>query len=190
MILQHINADSYRKEFARKFESFAQTSPSLLSYVTDDTGVTILHENSGRSYKYSWDFTIPVKSFIHVIKSDLQKFHYPRLVSVVDTDIPLTSETAARLMGAGVKADELPKTEHIHKKKVFIIDKVLLMKDIAILLDEESGRTYKYVMKYPCVYFLRKYRTGEFKDAEEAGTFFFQHAQLSSELSSSHSQDS
>ena len=67
MIYKKINSTQYRSEFIDKFTSFGEKAPIMISFATDELGVTVVHENSNKNYFYPWDYTIPVKIFIHNI---------------------------------------------------------------------------------------------------------------------------
>ena len=91
MIYHKIDADSYKESFSNKFTNFAEKAPIIISFAIDDIGVTVAHENSGKKYFYPWDYVVPVKSFIHDIKRDLVKNHYPRIQRKVHIIRPLTT---------------------------------------------------------------------------------------------------
>lgn len=79
MILNKTNSNDYKNEFQKKFKSYGEKAPIVLSFYTDDKEVVVTHENSGTVHHYSWDFSVPVKTFIKYIKEDLSYHHYPRL---------------------------------------------------------------------------------------------------------------
>lgn len=181
MIYTKIDAVKYREEFVSKFTNFGDKAPIMLSFATDEFGVTIIHENTGKKYFYEWDYSIPVKNFIHEIKKDLSYNHYPRISRVVIEEIPLTADEAADLIAEGTSVDEVPSFKTQEKTQVFRIDKILAMKDEMILVDEESGEQSVY--KTPSgIYFLKKYREGAFKDIAEAGDSFFKKSTLITKL--------
>ena len=71
MIYKKVDSKKYREEFDKKFSNFGDKAPIVISVMPDEFGVTIVHENSGSRYFYEWDYTIPVKAFIHKIKQGL-----------------------------------------------------------------------------------------------------------------------
>lgn len=182
MIYNKIDAADYKKDFAKKFENYGNKAPIMLSFAIDDFEVTVVHENSGTQYKYPWDFTIPVKSFIHKIKTDLSYHHYPRICRNVEITRPLTPEEQATLITEGTPTDKVP----VNKKEIitetYRIDKILAMKDEFVLIDETTGEQSCYKMKGSGVYFLKKYREGGYKDPLEAGTAFFKKSTLMDKL--------
>lgn len=183
MIYNKVDAVEYKKDFAKKFENYGNKAPIMISFAIDDFEVTVVHENSGTQYKYPWDFTIPVKSFIHKIKTDLSYHHYPRICRVVSINRPLTPEEQANLIAEGVSTDEVPvsKTEEIIE--TYRIDKILAMKDEFVLINEATGEQVCYKMNGSGVYFLKKYREGGYKDPLEAGQAFFRKSTLINKLS-------
>lgn len=182
MIYIKTDSSKYIAEFKERFTNFAQKAPILLSFVTSDDAVQVIHENSGTAYKFEWDFTIPVKSFIHEIKQTLSDSHYPRLEKTEVVSVTLTAEEQANLMAAGVSADELPTHSRQTVTELFRIDKVIALKDIIILVSEKTHRVYQYKMNYSCILFLRSYRKGRYTTLQEAGEFFFQKSTLLKEI--------
>ena len=182
MIYTKIDANRYREDFISKFENFGDKAPILLSFLTDDLGVTVTHENSGRKYFYEWDYSIPVKTFIHNIKQDLSYNHYPRLLKKEVIVKPVTPERAAELIAEGCSVDSVPTTETIEKTVTYRIDKVIAMKDEFVLINEETGEQYCYKMNSSSVYFLKSYREGAFKDLLAAGDAFFKKSTLTGKI--------
>jgi hypothetical protein len=182
MLYTKTDSAKYIAEFKTRFTNFAQKSPILLSFVVSDAAVEIIHENSGMTHRFEWDFTIPVKSFIHEIKQVLSDNHYPRIAKVTKELISLTPDEQATLIANGTSVDEVPSYREEIQKEIFKIDKVITLDDIIILQSERDYRMYRYKMNYSCIFFLRKYRQGEYKSLEEAGDFFFSKATLLNEL--------
>ena len=180
----YIKTDSakYIAEFRERFTNFAQKAPILLSFVTSDDAVQVIHENSGTTYKFEWDFTIPVKSFIHEIKQTLSDNHYPRIEKTEVVSKVLTATEQAELMASGIAADDLPTTSTQLVSELFRIDKVIALKDIIILVSEKTHRVYQYKMNYSCILFLRSYRKGKYESLKAAGDFFFSKSVLLKEI--------
>lgn len=180
MILNKIDANQYRKDFDKKFTNFGEKAPIMLSYAADDLGVSIVHENSGKKRFYEWDYTIPVKAFIHKIKQDLSYYHYPRISRI--EKIEVTPELAAEYIASGkYTTDTLPAYEE--KVVTYRIDKILALKDEFVIINEETGEQLCYKMASSSIYFLRNYRNGDFKDPLEAGEAFFRKSTLVNKLS-------
>ena len=173
MIYHKIDADSYKESFSKKFTNFAEKAPIVISFAMDDIGVTVAHENSGKKYFYPWDYVVPVKSFIHDIKRDLVSNHYPRIQRVVHTKTPLTSEEIADMLAKGVTSDDIPDEVEVDKIETYRIDKIIVMRDEFILVDEDTNEQYCYHMNSSAFSYLRTYREGGFKDLFEAGDVFF-----------------
>ncbi len=183
MILQKVDSSSYRDSFVSKFENFAEKAPIVISFATDDLGVSVVHENSGRKYFYPWDYVVPVKSFIHEIKRDLSTNHYPR-ISRVETNVRhLTADEQADMISRGeYTVDTVPDSIEETSRKVYRIDKILIMKDEFILVDENTDEQYCYRMNTSAFSYLRSYRSGEFKSLDEAGEVFFRKSVLVNKL--------
>lgn len=177
MLHEKIDSERYKAELIKKLSNFCEKAPVLLSFVTSDSGVTIVHTNSGHSYDFPWDFSVPVKSFIHNIKEVLVQNHYPRLVQVIEEEVPLTPEEQAALLEQGTSAEELPTTKVERQKKMWRIDRVIVWRDVFILVDEETEEQYRYKMNKSCVFFLKNYRSGKYT-LETAADYFFRNSEL------------
>ena len=184
MILQKVDSSSYKDTFVSKFENFAEKAPIVISFATDDLGVSVVHENSGKKYFYPWDYIVPVKSFIHEIKRDLSENHYPRISRMESITRKLTAEEQADMISSGkCSIDTVPDEITEDVKKVYRIDKILIMKDEFILVDEKTSEQYCYKMNTSAFSYLRSYRSGEFNSLEEAGDVFFKKSVLVNKLS-------
>lgn len=182
MILQKVDSEEYKESFINKFTNFADKAPIVISFATDDLGVSVIHENSGKKYFYPWDFVVPIKSFIHDIKRDLSYNHYPRISRTLKIERPLTADEHAELIAKGTDLNSLPTTviEDVHE--VYRIDKILVMKDEFIIVNEETNEQYCYKMNGSAFSYLRSYRSGEFKSTEDAGDVFFKKCVLINKL--------
>ena len=180
MLYEKIDCVSYRKETSQKLTSFLQKSPCLFSFLADDEGIIIIlvggQKTSGeqKTFKFDWDYTIPIKSFIHKIKTTLYEY-YPRLSrSRVETR-PLSAERASEMIASGGSLDELPTAETVRVDETFVIDKVILLKNIFILKNEKTGTHSKYKLDNG-VFFLKNWRVGKYESAKAAGDEFFAEA--------------
>lgn len=182
MIYNRIDAKTYKENFNKKFKNFGDKAPIMLSYVTDDNGVTIVHENTGVSYFYEWDFTIDVKTMIHKIKQDLSINHYPRLSRKNIITRNLTTEEQADLIAKGTSIDEVPTTVTEEVVETYRIDKILALEDKFILVNEATGDQFNYKMNSSSIFFLKNYRSGVYKDLFEAGDAFFKKSTLVEKL--------
>lgn len=182
MVLNKIDSKEYKGLFIEKFTNFAEKSPVVISFATDDIGVTVVHENSGKKYFYPWDYITPVKMFIHEIKKDLISNHYPRISREVEVERELTPEEQATYIAKGVSLDDVPTTIIEKVTELYRIDKIIVMKDEFVIVNEKTLQQYCYHMKNSAFSYLRNYRTGKFGDIEEAGRVFFQNCTLVKEL--------
>lgn len=182
MLYTKTDSNKYIAEFKERFSNFAQKAPILISFIVSDDKVTVIHENSGQQYHFEWDFTIPVKSFIHLIKQVLSDNHYPRIERKIVQQIPLTADEKAALLASGTAVEELPLCRTEVQSTIYRIDKVITMKDIFIIQDEVTNKAYRYKLNYSSIFFLKNYRAGRYKTIEEAGDFFFSKAELLNEM--------
>jgi hypothetical protein len=192
MIAENINGDKWKQTTVKKLLSFCEKCPCVLSIKTavhqGEDGVFVIHKNTGMQYFFPWDYSVEPKDFIHEIKTFLEKKHYPILVETITEEHKLTKEELALMVEEGKSIQELPQYEkRIKEKKLWRIDKVILWKDIVILVQiDNKGNTisnqYRYKYNKNLVIFLKKYRSGEYADLEEAGNEFFNNSILVNEI--------
>jgi hypothetical protein len=192
MIAENINGDKWKQTTVKKLLSFCEKCPCVLSIKTavhqGEDGVFVIHKNTGMQYFFPWDYSVEPKDFIHDIKTFLEKKHYPILVETITEEHKLTKEELALMVEEGKSIQELPQYEkRIKEKKLWRIDKVILWKDIVILVQiDNKGNTisnqYRYKYNKNLVIFLKKYRSGEYADLEEAGNEFFNNSILVNEI--------
>jgi hypothetical protein len=175
MLHEKISSETYKGELIKKLSNFCEKSPVLLSFVTTDANVTLIHANTGRKYEFPWNFTMPVKDFIHEIKQVLVANHYPRMIQTIEEEVLLTPEEQAALLETGVDPNTLPSTKKIVKKRLWRIDRIIIYRDVFILVDEETNAQYRYKMSKSCVFFLKNYRSGKYT-LESAAEYFFKHS--------------
>ena len=183
MILQKVDSESYKESFINKFTNFADKAPIIISFATDDIGVSIIHENSKKKYFYPWDYVIPVKSFIHEIKRELSDNHYPRISRVVEVEREITPEEQAQLVSDGrCSIDNIPTSVSVKIEELYRIDKIIVMKDEFIIINELTNEQFCYRMNSSAFSYLRNYRSGVYQSPMEAGDAFFKKSVLVSKL--------
>lgn len=185
MIAENFNGDKWKQTTMKKLISFCEKCPCVLAIRTasqnGQDGVFIIHKNTGLEYFFPWDFTKDPQVFIHDIKEYIKPRHYPLLIETEYEDHQLTPQELATMVECGKSIKELPKYERrIKSQKLWRIDKVILWKNIVIMervpmKKDEVVPTSQFRFKYNknLVIFLKKYRSGEFKDLQEAGDAFF-----------------
>lgn len=174
MLQNKIDSERYKAEFVKKFSNFCEKSPVLLSFVMTDTGASVIHVNSGKKYEFPWDFSVPVKYFIHSIKEVLVNNHYPRMVETITEFIPLTSIEQAEYFEKG---EPIPQAKTVTRQRVWRIDRVIVFKDVFILVDEGTGEQFRYKLNKSCVFFLKNYRSGKYS-LESAWDYFSKNSVL------------
>jgi hypothetical protein len=175
MLFEKIDSEKYKFAFDKKFSNFCEKAPILISFVKTSEGVTVIHENSGTPYDYLWDFTIPVKKFIYDIKQELVENHYPRLIQTITKERPATPEEQAEFLENGGDPKEVPSAFTESKEILWLIDKVIVIKDIFIVRNEETQEMFRYKMNRSSIFFLKNYRSGKFT-LESAGAYFFKYS--------------
>ena len=185
MIAENFNGDKWKQTTMKKLISFCEKCPCVLAIRTasqnGQDGVFIIHKNTGLEYFFPWDFTKDPQVFIHDIKEHIKPRHYPLLIETEYEDHQLTPQELATMVECGKSIKELPKYERrVKSQKLWRIDKVILWKNIVIMerVPMKKGEvvpTSQFRFKYNknLVIFLKKYRSGEFNDLQEAGDVFF-----------------
>ncbi len=183
MLCEKNDSQSYIRDFQKRFNNFAEKAPILISYSTHPGGVSIIDEGKNVVYDFDWDFTIPVKTFIHGIKELLSEKAYPRIHYMESHEEPLTEEEAAGLLASGVDIDQIPNVKNVTVGLRFMIDKCIIFKDIFILKDLKTGELFRYKLNKSSVVFLKKLRSGALNETQ-AGTYFFQNATFLNKIES------
>jgi len=189
MIYNNIDSVSYKKIFTKKFENFCNKIATLVSVTTSETGVTVKHENSGKIYRYDWDFDTPVKMFIKKIHDDLIN-HLPIIFKVVKEELSLTEEekeaaleAQASAVECGLEPEAIPeKYWHTVENTPYRIEKVIVMKDIFIIRNLDTEQLFRYHMNKSCIHFLANYRKGKYDTPQAAGNVFFETSELLGEI--------
>lgn len=175
MLCDKNDSQSYIQEFQKRFNNFAEKAPVLLSYSTYPKGVSIVDEGLDTVYEFEWDFTIPVKSFIHGIKEILSEKSYPTMTQVIRKIEPLSEEETATLLAAGMDIEKIPETKTISTAVPWLIDKCVIFKDVFILKNMKTKELSRYKLNKSSVFFLKKLRSGALTN-ETAGDYFFANA--------------
>ncbi len=175
MLYNKHDSQSYEKEFKKKFTNFSEKSPILLSFSITPTCVQVVDESSDNVYEFPWDYTLTVKEFIHAIKEVLLKSCYPRIIKTESyiENIPLEEQT--KLIEEGVPISKVPTKREIKLQHEYLIDKVIVYRDIFLLRDQQTMKMSRYKLNKSSIFFLKKIRNGIFT-REEAGNFFFDNA--------------
>ena len=187
MLVSNVSEKQYQEIFIKKFSNFARKSPVKMSFLITnrggENGVQITHENSGIKYFFKFNYDSQIKDFIADIKSLLVKKHYPRLVDEVMVKHELSNEELALKLEAGSADIEQLKKYELRKvgENIYLMDKILLWKDIVILKLESStyessiediGKSFQYKFNGSLVMFLNKYRSGKYGLSDLSSEFF------------------
>ena len=181
MIYNKHDSISYEKEFKKRFTNFGEKAPILISFNTTPTCVQVVDESKDTVYEFPWDYTLTVKEFIHAIKEVLVKACYPTIIKTELSELPLSIEDQTKMIENGVPLDKVPTRELIKSRKEYLIDKVIVYRDIFLLKELETNKVTRYKLNKSSIFFLKKIRNGTFSP-EEAGNFFFDKAELINEV--------
>ena len=181
MLCEKIDSQSYMEDFKKRFVNFVEKSPVKLSIIITPTEVQVIDEYTQQGHAFTWDFSIPVKSFIHGIKQNLVERCYPVNHKVEHIEVPVSEKEQIELASKGLPLDNIP--TRVYKKRVteYLIDKVVIYKDMFILVDRATGQSYRYKLNKSSVFFLKDLRSKKF-NRETAGDFFFANATLMNEI--------
>jgi len=169
------NSDRHwEKVFVKKLNSFLKKAPAVFSVNWSASYVTVTHDNSRSQYRVDFDYNVNPKDLIHELKQNIV-VHYPLLAREVHSEIERSPDEIAEEVA---KSDsfEVSKTKDVVTSEVWRIDRVLLWKDIFILVNikEKTAREMKFTGN--SAGFLYKYRNGKFDSLEAAGKEFFENA--------------
>lgn len=181
MLYTRMDSKTYESEFKKRFTNFCEKSPMLVSFNMTPTVVQVVDESKDMIYEFAWDYTLSVKEFIHAIKEVLIKNCYPRIIKVTRSEENMPIEEQTKLAQEGMNISEIPTKRIVEHKKTFIIDKVVVYKDVFIIIDEETNESFKYHLNKSSIFFLKKIKNGTFSPTE-AGSFFFEHGTLLSKI--------
>ena len=181
MLYAKNDATSYQNDFNKRFTNFCVKAPVLLSFSIGPKSVGVVEEVTNTVYEFEWDYTIPVKEFIRSIKDLLVEKCYPYIIKSNIQTIPMTIEEQTDIIQKGTPIDEVPTTKKIVSKEKYLIDKVIVYKDIFILNNLNTNKTYRYHLNKSSIYFLKNLQKKKM-NPEEAGSFFFNHSELMNEI--------
>jgi hypothetical protein len=176
MLYNKGDSSQYIQEFKKRFTNFCEKCPLLISFTTTPNGVQVIDETSNDVYEISWDFAIPVKSFIHGIKNMLiDKGCYPIIYKIEEGEESVSHEEQLQMAIDGESLDSIPVRRYKKHMTRLLIDKCVIFKDIFILKDLDTNKVFRYKLNKSSVFFLKKMRSGKLTQ-EEAGKYFFEHA--------------
>jgi hypothetical protein len=181
MIYNKHDSASYEKEFKKRFTNFAEKAPILISFNTTPTCVQVIDESKDTVYEFPWDYTLIVKDFIHAIKEVLVKACYPIIVKTEPKEEPISIAEQTRMIEKGIPLDKVPTKRIVKSQKSYLIDKVIVYRDIFLLKELDTETVWRYKLNKSSIFFLKKIRNGAFSP-EEAGNFFFDKAELLNEV--------
>jgi hypothetical protein len=177
MLYNKNDSQSYEKEFKKRFTNFCEKSPVLISMNVSPTCVQVVDESTDNVYEFPWDYTLTVKEFIHAIKEILVKSCYPVIIKTETTIEDVSIDEQSEMIANGVSLDKVPTKREIKKERKFLIDKIIVYRDIFLIKDMETGVMSRYKLNKSAIFFLKKLRNEEFTSVE-AGNFFFDKATL------------
>lgn len=182
MLYTKNDSQTYIQEFKKRFQNYCEKAPILLSYTTTSNSVQVIDESQNDVYEIPWDFSIPVKSFIHGIKNYfIEKGCYPILHKIEEEEEKISENEQIEMAVQGTDLESIPVKRYKKSIHKFLIDKCIIFKDIFLIKDLETGKMYRYKMNKSCVFFLKKMRTGRF-NREQAASYFFENSILLNEV--------
>jgi hypothetical protein len=177
MLHDHKDSQLYIQLFKKRFNNFAEKAPIHISYTSTPTGVTVVDLDSNNVYDFTWDFSLPIKTFIHGIKEILAKDCYPIIHKVELKEIAISEEEQLFMIENGTNLDTLPVKRYTKEITPFLIDKVIVFKDLLIIKNLLTEECFRYKMNKSCIYFLKKVRSKRL-NKEQAADYFFKNSVL------------
>jgi hypothetical protein len=181
MLYEKNDSQTYCQEFKKRFTNFAEKAPILISFSVSPDKVEIIDETTDRIYKFEWDFSIPIKSFIHGIKEVLIKECYPTLEQVIEEEEEVSEDVQIEMASNGIPFDSIPTKRKTSKVISYLIDKVIVFKDIFIIKNLFTGQYFRYKMNKSSVFFLKKIRSNKL-DSKQAYIYFMKNSELLNEI--------
>jgi hypothetical protein len=166
---ENVNGSEFIQEFNKRFTSFAQKAPILISFMVTPNAVDI-YENVSETerkalFTYKFKFSCPVKENIKDIKDVLLDKFYP-VFSVAKKELSdYSAEELNELASEGRSAMELldAKKEKTITEK-WRVEKIITLRDEIFMRNLNENRCYRYRLKMPVTIFLKNYREAQNKD--------------------------
>lgn len=188
-----LNDEKWIKQTLKKFISYSEKCPLLLGYkVTEINNVQGLFVTSfGKdelSQFFPFDSNMEPKSFVHQIKEYFQNANPALLEEVVKEQTPLDVKDIAIYLEKGVKMEDIPRYNEYFVSKYWVIDRVILWKNIFILKQaDETGKIinetgFRFKFDGCAVLFLKDLREGKYDSPKDSGKYFFDHSMLINQL--------
>ena len=166
----------WEKEFAKKLNSILKKAPAIFSVNWHDHGVTIIHDNSKYFYQIAFDYNKDIKDLIHDIKVHCLKNHYPLIIKTDEVMRELTKEELAEKIASTDNISNVEKMKKETLEEMWRIDRVLLWKDIFIIVNDTKKVAREMKFNGNSAGFLYKFRNGKFDSLQAAGKEFFDNA--------------
>ena len=182
MLFQKNDSELYVQEFKKRFTNFCEKAPLLISFTTTPNGVQVVDETKDLIFEFEFDYSIPVKSFIHGIKQKMiVKGCYPIMTQVewVEQDVPRDEQI--QMIEQGQDINTVPTRRKVKSVTTFMIDKVIIFKDQFVIREMETDRLYLYKMSKSSAFFLQKIRRGKLT-LETSADYFFENSTLVNEI--------
>lgn len=189
MLVDRIDSKVYIQEFKSRFSNFCEKAPAVLSFTASDSKVQVIDETTDTIYEFDWDFTTPVKHFIHGIKMVLTEHCYPIIVKCEEKNEPIPVEEQAKMAEEGMNLDIIPTMRKVVTKTPFLIDKVIVYKDIFLIKNIYTDELFRYQLTKSSINFLKKIRSGQWSP-EKAADFFFKNSVFLNKVIAKNEQDS
>lgn len=182
MLVKTLDSSDYIAEFKKRFTNFCEKSPILLSYVIVNNQVQVILEESDDIITFDFQYSTDVKEFIYGIRQILIRKAYPIIEKVIQEEVKLTPDEIALIAQSGANIETIPNYKKIERVEKYLIDRVIIYKDIFIVRNLETDKLFRYKLNSSSVFFLRKLKADKYATLQEAGNFFFSNATLLNEI--------
>lgn len=179
MIAQYekIDAGKWKEDFLKKFQNLIKKAPIIAQITMLENSVKIKEFKSEKNYEFTFDYSLPIKIFIHNLVEIFEQEVYPVIILKKITFEKCTPEEVEKLIEEGMSVDEaLSYKKEIIDSIRYRIYKTIINHDEIFIKNELTKERSRY--KFPSgtvSLFFKKLRAGI--SEEEAGKYFFDNAQ-------------
>lgn len=170
---QPLVTNDYIRGLKKSLKKFLSNSPLFIQPIWFNKVVRLQSKTDNERF---WDFEldekIPIKNFIATIKNTLRS-QYPTIQEEIFTERNLSVEEIAQRLENGVDFNKVKATEKQHVSTInYVIDKIILHENVAIIVDTSNNKHYKYKSNLPIVFFQEDLLKNKFTKEELSKKFF------------------
>lgn len=180
---QEFNKRKFLEDFKRKFNNVLKKAPiqARVKVIENDVFIEV-NGYKNNPIKYTFDFSIPLKRNIFLIREELKKLTFPIIEKEFEIEEDYSPEEVEKLIydkHYNVE-DALNAKKIIKSKKKFRLERVIIDRDEVFIedLDTQERKRYRLI---GISFFLYGLRNGKF-NASSGGNYFFSKAQFLNDI--------